>query len=126
MYIFLDAPSISGSEEQQEVALQIGLDETVTCGFNPSGGEFLDGNPFPNTSWYFNSTPITNGSQYQVLDTSLVILNVERNDAGVYNCTAVNSLGSDVISYSIVVFGKSTGIITNFIACLLFSYSLTE
>jgi len=108
VYSLSDAPSISGSEEQQEAALQIGIDEIVTCGFNSSGGEFLAGNPFPNTSWYFNSTPITNGLQYQVLDTSLVILNVERNNAGIYNCTAVNSLGTDVISYSVVVFGKST------------------
>ena len=109
MCIYLsDAPSISGSVMQQEVALQIGLDEIIKCGFNSSGGAFLDGNPFPSTSWQFNNTPISNGSQYQVLDTSLVILNVERNDSGIYNCTAANSVGSDVISYSVVVFGKSS------------------
>jgi len=79
----------------------IGNDEVIPC------GRGLDGNPFPTTSWQFNSTAITNESKYQVLDNSLVILDVQRNDTGTYNCTATNILGSDIISYSIVVFGKS-------------------
>ncbi|XP_065886029.1 netrin receptor DCC-like isoform X2 [Dysidea avara] len=106
-YLTLDvqyAPSITGSEVQQELAFQIGLDEIVTCGLNSSHEPFLDGNPFPHTSWQFDGTLIMNVSKYEVLNSSLLILNVERDDTGIYNCTATNSLGSEVISFSIEVF----------------------
>jgi len=78
----------------------------VTCGLSSNHEPFLDGNPFPSTSWQFGDSLIMDVSKYEIHNNSLLILNMERNDAGIYNCTAMNSVGYEVISFSIEVFGK--------------------
>ena len=67
----------------------------------------LDGNPFPTVSWSFNGTLITNNSdKYMINNTNLIVRDINRNDAGLYNCTAVNVFGFDTIIYDVETYGK--------------------
>ena len=67
----------------------------------------IDGNPFPTVSWTFNGTLITNDSvKYIINNTSLIVRGVDRDDAGLYRCTAVNVFGSDTITYDVETYGK--------------------
>jgi len=56
--------------------------------------------------WHFDDVLITNMSKYKILNGSILILNLEKSDSGIYNCTATNSIGSEIISFLIEVFGK--------------------
>ena len=105
--IYADPPAIAGSEVQQPFPLQIGLSyDIITCGLNSGSGPMLDGNPFPTVSWSFNGTLITNDSKYMISNTNLIVRNVDREDAGLYNCTAVNMFGFDTIIYDVETYGK--------------------
>jgi len=108
-YIITDPPAIAGSEVQHVVPFEIGLDyDVITCGINSSSGMMLDGNPFPTISWSFNGTIINNSTKYVLDNNRLIIKTIDRNDAGLYNCTAVNILGADTIIYSVETYGKWT------------------
>lgn len=108
--IYADPPAIAGSEAQQPFPLQIGLPyDIITCGLNSDSGPMLDGNPFPTVTWAFNGTLITNNSaKYIINNTNLIVRDVDRDDAGLYNCTAVNVFGFDSIIYNVETYGKVT------------------
>ena len=68
----------------------------------------LNANPFPTVSWTFNRTLITSDSaKYIINNTSLIVRDVDRDDAGLYSCTAVNVFGSDTIIYDVETYGKA-------------------
>ena len=106
--IYTDPPAIAGSEVQQPFPFQIGLSyDIITCGLNSNSEPMVDGNPFPSISWSINGTIITNNSaKYVINNTNLIVRDISRNDAGVYNCTAVNTLGFDTIIYDVETYGK--------------------
>ena len=67
----------------------------------------LDGNPFPTVSWAVNGTLIANDSaKYIINNTDLIVRDVDRDDAGLYNCTAMNVFGFDTIIYNVETYGK--------------------
>ena len=81
--------------------------EVITCGLNSDSGSMLDGNPFPTITWSFNGTTIANDSaKYMLSNINLIVRDISRDDEGLYNCTAVNILGTDTIIYSIETYGK--------------------
>lgn len=110
--IHTDPPEIAGSEVLQVLPFEIGLDyDVITCGLNSGSGPMLDGNPFPIVIWSFNETIITNDSaKYTISNTSLIVRDISRDDAGLYNCTAVNILGVETIIYNVETYGKVTSI----------------
>ena len=112
LLIYTDPPEIAGSEVLQVFPFEIGLDyDVITCGLNSGSGPMLDGNPFPMVMWSFNGTTIVNDSaKYTISNTSLIVRDISRDDAGLYNCTAVNILGVETIIYNVETYGKVTGI----------------
>lgn len=69
----------------------------------------IDGNPFPSITWSFNGTSISNDSaKYMITNSSLIVRDISRDDAGLYNCTAVNMLGFDSIIYDVQAYGEFT------------------
>ena len=106
--LLLDPQTIAGSGVLQSFPFEIGLsNDIIPCGLNSSSEPMLDGNPFPTITWSLNGTLITNDSaKYTITETSLIVRDVSRDDAGLYNCTAVNEFGFDTILYDIETYGK--------------------
>ena len=106
--LLLDPPTIAGSGVLQPFPFEIGLsNDIIPCGLNSSSEQILDGNPFPTITWSLNGTLIANDSaKYTITETSLIVRDVSRDDAGLYNCTAVNMFGFDTILYDIETYGK--------------------
>lgn len=92
----------------QLLPFEIGVDdEVITCGLNSDSGPILDGNPFPTITWSFNGTEIANVSaKYTISNYNLIVRDISRDDAGLYNCSAVNLVGIDSIIYSVETYGK--------------------
>lgn len=102
----VDPPAIAGSGVRQVLPLENGLDSyIITCGINSGSGPMLDGNPFPTVNWTINGSLITNKSKYTVDNRTLIIREISRNDMGLYECNATNSLGTDRITYSVEIYG---------------------
>ena len=100
---------IAGSEVPQVLPFEIGLDhDIITCGLNSESEPMLDGNPFPTVTWLFNGSTVVNDSKYMINNTSLIVKDINRDDSGLYNCTAVNLLGVETIIYNVKTHGKVT------------------
>ncbi|EEB18896.1 Thyroid peroxidase precursor, putative [Pediculus humanus corporis] len=53
-----------------------------------------NGDPRPHISWYFGESHLSNSHKYRIEDNGvLIIFNAQPQDAGIYRCTAANSLG---------------------------------
>ncbi|XP_040264776.1 hemicentin-1 isoform X1 [Bufo bufo] len=63
------------------------------------------GIPTPTISWKKNNVPMVDTTgKYEVLASGqLVLLNVENKDAGNYTCTAINDVGKDLHTVSLVI-----------------------
>ena len=118
LIMYVDAPVIAGSEGQQPFPFEIGSDyDIITCGLNLDTGPMLDGNPFPTVMWSFNGSTIANNSdKYTIDNNNLIVRNISRDDAGLYNCTATNMVGFDTIVYDVQTYGK-VAMTMNMICC---------
>ena len=69
----------------------------------------VSGQPEPTVIWEHGNEEIVTSPQYEVKTsggvTSLSITEVERDDEGLYTCSALNSLGSAVMECHLTVLG---------------------
>ena len=76
------------------------------------------GTPIPNISWYFNGVPVDMGNttKYTISEmllnaisksSTLIVMNVESYDVGIYTCKAVNFASTDTSSGVLTVNGKN-------------------
>ena len=72
-------------------------DQTVTIGQTAAFSVGVSGTPPISYQWSFNGTPITGAT-----DSSLVLTNVQRSQAGVYSVEATNGLGSVTSSNAVL------------------------
>ncbi|XP_075981850.1 hemicentin-2-like [Anticarsia gemmatalis] len=62
------------------------------------------GNPKPLISWKKDDLDIAYGSEwYGVEDGTLIIRNIDEKSQGVYECTALNDVGVDYVSYNVIL-----------------------
>ena len=103
---------------QQPFPFEIGSDyDIITCGLNLDTEPMLGGNPFPTVMWSFNGSTIANDSdKYTIDNNNLIVRNISRDDAGLYNCTATNVVGFDTIVYDVQTYGK-VAMTVNMICC---------
>lgn len=90
-------------------------DTLITFSFSPSGpptiirglsdqtvksGSFVQfncatsGNPVPNITWLFNSSPVLSSPRLQISNSTLRIFSVTTQDQGMYQCVLDNRIGS--------------------------------
>ncbi|ODM97862.1 Peroxidasin [Orchesella cincta] len=75
--------------------IQVPLDQEVTEGSNLTVNCEASGFPQPKITWYLDSSPLPVSPRHRVSERgSLTILNVSKDDGGVYRCTASNLLGN--------------------------------
>jgi hypothetical protein len=60
----------------------------------------------PDIHWDFNGAPITLNQRLNVTHSSLVLINVTKDDSGSYGCNASNIMGFIYKSVLLNVFGK--------------------
>ena len=83
------------------------MDQTVNEGDMASFTCEATGEAIPTISWYFNSVSVnneTNVDKYDISQSSLnftvtstlIIMNVESSDVGIYTCNATNLVSSDL------------------------------
>ena len=53
-----------------------------------------------------NSTKIRSGGRFLVTNTSLIIINAQKDDSGFYRCMASNSFGTSSAQAELTVLGK--------------------
>ena len=71
------------------------------------------GVPSPSVQWFHDDTSLGDGVNGVCIDTginitSILIHSVERTSGGNYTCRANNTLGTDQVSYSVRISGKSS------------------
>lgn len=52
------------------------------------------GNPVPNITWVFNSSPVLSSPRLQISNSTLHIFSVTAQDQGMYQCVLDNRIGS--------------------------------
>ena len=91
------------------------MDKTQDEGESASFTCQATGGPAPTISWYFNSTPLSNGTEYTISEMSvntttiistLTIMSVESSDVGTYTCNATNVVSTDTSSGVLTVNGE--------------------
>ena len=58
------------------------------------------------TLWYFRGDKLSNSSKYQISDTTLIVLDLTLDDAGIYSCLVVNVHGNESASAELKVQGQ--------------------
>ena len=100
--VFLVAPIVTISPEpEQEVEYR----KTATFNCTASG------NPSPTISWKFASNTLNSTSQrYNIIisgnSSTLVVRDLSRDDSGIYECHADNTLGSNSKTSKLIVLSK--------------------
>lgn len=74
----------------------------------------LSGEPLPSVTLTKNSVPVT-GTRVTVTTTNLTIANVTRDDNGMYQITASNVLGSDVLTLTVDVYCECVCVCVSFV-----------
>ena len=69
-------------------------DQSVPPGSSAHFNCLAKGNPTPNVTWLFNTEPITPSNRFQILGSSLRIIDVTPQEEGVYQCLSDNGIGS--------------------------------
>ncbi|KAK3569586.1 hypothetical protein QTP86_002160 [Hemibagrus guttatus] len=69
-------------------------DQTVKSGSFVQFNCATSGNPVPNISWLFNSSPVLSSSRLQISNSTLRIFSVTAQDQGMYQCVLDNRIGS--------------------------------
>ncbi|XP_041029531.1 myosin light chain kinase, smooth muscle-like isoform X1 [Carcharodon carcharias] len=69
----------------------------------------IEGYPDPEVIWYKNEDPLTESSHFQINyqedgSCSLIITNLTQEDSGHYTCKAVNALGEQTCSATLIVY----------------------
>ena len=69
------------------------------------------GVPAPSIEWFHNGVLLRNGVDGVSINTgdnisSILIVAVQHSDGGTYTCRANNNLGTDQLSYSVMILGK--------------------
>lgn len=97
-----DPPRITETCPQPEPVQGIENEEvTINC--------MLDGNPRPTVVWTFQNATVEAGGRFSFSrrGSQLTISEVELGDAGVYTCTATNTVGQDMYEFLLQVQGLS-------------------
>ena len=91
------------------------MDQTSNEGDTVSFTCQAAGEPVPTISWYYNNTPLVNGTEYMITEMSLntttisntlTIMSVQSSDVGTYTCNATNVVSSDTSSGVLTVNGE--------------------
>ncbi|KAF4517189.1 hypothetical protein B566_EDAN005621 [Ephemera danica] len=99
-----EAPTLASADLPQSLALPAGSNYVFTC--NPTAG-----NPTPSLSWQRNGEPMVDAS---ILDLefppwSLVLEDLNMQDAAIYTCTLQNSAGSVQHEFKLEVYDSNGG-----------------
>ena len=100
-------PAIEDSPSDSEVVVSHSI--SLSCS--------ASGVPSPSISWYGpGETELTNSTSYtitevtgdqSIMSTLVVVAAASRNDSGVFNCTAVNSVGTSYHTFNLLVLGMA-------------------
>ncbi|KAF4072128.1 hypothetical protein AMELA_G00270790 [Ameiurus melas] len=69
-------------------------DQTVRSGSFVQFSCATSGNPVPNITWFFNSSPVSSSPRLQISNSTLRIFSVTVQDQGMYQCVLDNRIGS--------------------------------
>ncbi|MCJ8733445.1 hypothetical protein PDJAM_G00223520 [Pangasius djambal] len=69
-------------------------DQTVKSGSFVQFSCATSGNPVPNITWLFNSSPVLSSPRLQISNSTLRIFSVTAQDQGMYQCVLDNRIGS--------------------------------
>lgn len=69
-------------------------DQTVKSGSFVQFSCATSGNPVPNITWFFNSSPVLSSPRLQISNSTLHIFSVTVQDQGMYQCVLDNRIGS--------------------------------
>ncbi|PSN34324.1 hypothetical protein C0J52_23725 [Blattella germanica] len=95
--LFVQEPPVM-VKEPVNLVIKEGSDMQLDCMFR--------GSPTPKVSWLLNGEPILNDSHVTTADKKLNITQVEKRQAGIYQCFATNDLGSTYGSAMLQVLPK--------------------
>lgn len=79
----------------QELTLPVGSTAILTCDFH--------GNPLPNITWYHNAAIVQDGLRHFLSGNRVKIVELNTEDAGMYQCMVENGFGSMQSSVRLIV-----------------------